>query len=105
MAGYALDGAAPGRNLRAAIDGSQASLSTPSTDSISERASLVWLTALTVWVITGMPASLPSPSVLERNLSRAGTLPCLNLSALARNIRCGKSRFHGCGGVYGHFVM
>src|SRR5213594_3767620 len=54
---------------------------------------------------TGMAASLPMASVAESSRSRSFTSPFLNLTALARSIRCGKSTFQGCGGTYGHFVM
>ena len=73
--------------------------------SIILRANRVLFNALTVCTTTGMPAKLPCTSVDARNRSPALTAPFLNLIALARSIRCGKSRFHGCGGVYGHLVM
>ena len=63
------------------------------------------LTAFTTLDTTGMPAIEPTRSVEDSTLSRSGVSPLRNLTALARNIRCGKSRFQGCGGTYGHLVM
>ena len=60
-------------------------------------------TLLTICDTTGMPASVPTISVELRIRSRVRVPPCLNLNDFARNIRCGKSMFQGCGGTYGHF--
>ena len=97
--------AASERNLRGAIGGIQALRSMPKTFSIAARAGLVRFTALIVEVTIGMPANIPTLSVEVRNLSVAFAPWLRKWTALARSIRCGKSRFHGCGGTYGHFVM
>jgi len=99
------DLAAPQRKRRDASSGIQASGCTPSSESIRLRANFVLLIAFTVCTTIGMPANWPCTSVLARNFSPPLTPPFLNLMALARSIRCGKSRFHACGGVYGHLVM
>ena len=85
--------------------GIQASGCTPSWLFITLRANFVWLIALTACTTMGMPAKLPWVSVEARNFSFALTSPFLCLMALARSIRCGKSRFQAWGGVYGHLVM
>ena len=95
----------PERNFLVASEGSQASLSTPATLSITLRMALVLFTALATCTTMGMPANWPCTSVEARNCSAAPTSPFLNLMALARSMVCGKSRFHSCGGVYGHLVM
>ena len=71
---------------------------------ITARIGALWLTALTAWVTTGMPARRPSASVEESTRSRRRPPVLRNCTALARSIRCGKSRFHSCGGTYGHLV-
>ena len=48
--------------------------------------------------------NLPCVSVDARNFFGARDFALLYFTALARSIRCGKSTFHSCGGVYGHFV-
>src|SRR3990167_2027850 len=95
----------PERNFLVAREGSQASLSTPATLSIMPRITLVLFTALATCTTIGMPANWPCTSVEARNLAAAPTPPFLNLMALARSMVWGKSRFHSCGGVYGHLVM
>ena len=59
----------------------------------------LWLTALTISAITGMPASMPTVSVELNTLSRQRVSPRRFLTALARSIKCGKSTFQGCGGT------
>ncbi len=77
----------------------------PISFSIAARAGAVRFTAFTACVTIGMPANRPTLSVDVRNLSLA-VAPCfLKCTALARSIRCGKSRFHWCGGTYGHLLM
>ncbi|MCY1371518.1 hypothetical protein D9M69_586680 [compost metagenome] len=95
----------PERNFFVASSGSQASLSTPATLSMTLRMVLVLFTALATCTTTGMPANWPCTSVEARKRSASLTSPFLNLMALARSMVCGKSRFHSCGGVYGHLVM
>jgi hypothetical protein len=73
--------------------------------SIAVRAGAVRFTAFTTCVTIGIPAKRPTLSVDVRNRSVALAPFCLKWTAFARSIRCGKSRFHGCGGTYGHFVM
>ena len=79
--------------------GIHASGCTPSIESICLRANFVLLIALTACTTIGMPANWPCTSVLARNFSLPLTSPLRNLIALARSIRCGKSRFHSCGGT------
>ena len=62
-------------NVRLAYSGIHAVLSTPIWLSMSERIAPVRFTALTVAVTMGMPANLPSTSVLAINLS-ALLAPC-----------------------------
>jgi hypothetical protein len=93
------------RNFRLASSGSQASRSTPRAASITARAGRVRLTALATCTTTGMPAKDPCKSVEASSFSLSFTPPFLNLMAFARSMVCGKSRFHSCGGTYGHLVM
>ena len=53
---------------------------------------------------TGIEASLPTVRVLDRILADSGAPSRSKATALARSIRCGKSTFQGCGGVYGHLT-
>ena len=84
--------------------GTRAFASTPMVFSSSWRAAGLRLAALTTCTTTGIEASLPTARVLDRIFADSGTPSRSNATALARSIRCGKSTFHGCGGVYGHLV-
>src|SRR5512147_2218990 len=105
LTGAAMSDLAAERNFVSAKPGIQASRSMPIADSTIARTGRVLFTALTACVTIGIPANMPSLSVDVRNLSLALAPWFLKCTALARSIRCGKSRFHGCGGTYGHLVM
>ena len=73
--------------------------STPNVASSALRIGGVRFTALTIWVTTGIPANMPVLSVDDRMVSRSFGPFVRRSTALARSIRCGKSRFHSCGGT------
>ena len=87
------------RNFVVANSGSQALASTPNVASSALRIGGVRFTALTIWVTTGIPANMPVLSVDDRMVSRSFGPFVRRSTALARSIRCGKSRFHSCGGT------
>jgi hypothetical protein len=105
LAPLARDGSNDARKRRPAYGGSHASFATPSAFSIIPRNGGDRFAALTAFTTTGIVASLPTASVDVRIRSRSVNSPFLCLTAFARNMTCGKSTFHGCGGTYGHFVM
>ena len=65
----------------------------------SLRPVLLRLAAFTRSTTTGIPASLPTLSVALSTLSRTEAPFSLKRAAFARNIKCGKSIFHSCGGT------
>src|SRR6266542_1309082 len=103
--GHAIERDAPRRNVVLAYGGRLASAATPNVLSIALRAAGIAFVLLTICATTGIAASLPMRSVLDSSRSRKGAPSVLNLYALPRSIRCGKSTFHGGGGTYGQFGM